>query len=152
MGCDIHLYSETRKNGVWVADLAHTKTIPSQAEFDKGERAEIERSYEGGRDYGLFGLLTDGEVRYECPFGLPNHGPAEDMSAEVEDMAHAWEGDAHSHNHLTVKELKEKAMELLVLPYRDAKELLPRLSRLIAGLPPSEASGEDRRIVFWFDN
>jgi hypothetical protein len=152
MGCDIHLWSETKKEGVWVADLLHTLTTPTQAEIDDGEYADITYSYRG-RDYGLFGLLTNGEVRYECPFGLPNHGMAEDLSPEVAAIFERWEDDAHSHNHLTVQELKEKAMQMLVSPDLDARELLPRLTRLIDGLPKTDNPNlEEQRIVFFFDN
>jgi len=153
MGCDIHLYSETKKDGQWVADLLHTLRTPTLEELEDGERAEINKSYRG-RNYGLFGLLTNGEVRYELGFGLPYHETIpEDTSSVIKDMYTAWDCDAHSPNYLTVKQLKAKALEMLVIPDPEALELLPSLTSLINGLPEStNPDPEEQRIVFWFDN
>lgn len=151
MGCDIHLYSETYKEGKWVADLAHTLTTPTPEEIEDGERPDLDTSY-SGRDYGLFGLLSEG-VRCDMAFAFPPKGVPADMSPEVAAQAENWEGDSHSHSYLTVLELKEKAAEMLILPDSGAQILLPRLSGLINGLPKTDNPNlAEQRIVFWFDN
>lgn len=153
MGCDIHLYSETKKDGKWVPDLLHTLINPTPEEIEDGDSLSIDRSYQG-RNYALFGLLTNGEVRYGVPFGLPYHEAIpEDTSQVIRDMYVAWDCDAHSPNHLTVKQLKEKAMELLIIPDPEALEYLSMLTGLINGLPKTDnPNPEEQRIVFWFDN
>jgi len=153
MGCDIHLYSESFINGKWVADRIDTLRTPTVEEQEDGERIDISTSYDGDRNYSLFGLLTNGEVRREVSFGLPNQGMPTDASDIIADMHEAWDTDAHSENHLTVKQLKEKAMELMVIPDPYALDYLQYLNGLITGLPPAtQPNPEHQRIVFWFDN
>lgn len=153
MGCDIHLYSETKKDSKWVPDLLHTLTTPTPEELEDGDRPQIDQSYRG-RNYALFGLLTNGEVRHDVGFGFPFHQDIpEDTSEVIAADYKAWDSYAHSPNYLTVKQLKEKAMELLVISDPEAREYLPMLTRLIDGLPKTDnPDPEEQRIVFWFDN
>lgn len=153
MGCDIHLYSESLINGKWIADLADTLKTPSEEEYEDGERMSVSMSYAGGRNYMLFDLLTNSAIRREKAFGLHNQGMPEDASDIITSMHEAWGSDTHSENHLTVKQLKEKAMELMVIPDPHALTHLQYLNGLIIGLPPAtQPNPEHQRIVFWFDN
>lgn len=144
MGCDIHLYSETKVNGKWLADLAATYTPASD---DDGP--EMNASYDEGRNYGLFGLLNS--VRYDCEDPFPDQGMPDDASEEITVINKQWDSDGHSHNHIMVSNLKEKAAELLITTGTDANYLCNALAGLIAGLPKS-INPEEQRIVFWFDN
>lgn len=147
MGCDIHLYSETKKNGQWVADAADSFYEEKEAGDDYAY-ASMDSPYRE-RNYELFGLLSEG-VRRETAHAFPQQGFPADVSDEVRRVYEPQDGygDAHSVSHLTLAELQYKAAELLIL----GDPLLGDLSYLLKALPASEASPEDRRIVFWFDN
>lgn len=146
MGCDIHLYSETRKNGKWVADKASTFEVT-----DEGHSyTDMAGSYSGGRDYTLFGLLAEG-VRRDCEWAFGQRGLPDDVSDEIKKLSDSWDCDGHSHNHITVPELKHKAAELLLHTGQVASYLTTQLRDLIDDLPASDTP-EEQRIVFWFDN
>jgi len=150
MGCDIHFYSETRKNGKWVADHADSFTKSEPEEGETWYELNMNQSYNGGRYYLLFGLLSEG-VRYDIPQAFPQRGVPDDASDEIQQIFKSWDCDAHSANHITVAELKEKAAALLVDPDPEAPRLCSALSDVIRGLPPSE-NPDEQRVVFWFDN
>lgn len=109
MGCDIHLFVETKTNG------------PKWASADTwrpadGERTcvDYERQFYKGRNYDLFAMLAnvrnghgvagvdtgDGFVPIAMPRGLP-----EDVSPEVLAESDGWDCDGHSHSFFTVVEL-----------------------------------------------
>ena len=145
MGCDIHLYSETKKNDAWVADDADSF-------FDKKEEGEdypevgMNSPY-GDRNYELFGLLSVG-VRRVYAESFPQRGMPTDASEEVARLYEHWGGDAHSASYLTLAELKHKAAEMLIT----GSYVLPDLLYLLQAIPTPDAELENRRIVFWFDN
>jgi len=158
MGCDIHWYSETKRNDKWQCDQADsfelikesTYTYPNMEEFPNSER-----------DYSFFGLLQPG-VRSEWGWSFPErHEIPNDLSKEVQSMSDDWKGDSHSHGYLTRKELKAKLEELkqsrtmhLIAPtevthtlHHHVEELEDTIANLTADVPDT-----DQRIVFWFDN
>jgi len=70
----------------------------------------VEHPYTG-RNYYLFGLLTGGRVRNSDAqewntFYLEDKIP-EDVSDYIQQQHNYWDGDAHSANYLTLKELQE---------------------------------------------
>lgn len=148
MGCDIHLYSETFKDGKWVADCANTFNV----DVDDNDYVDMTSSYSEGRDYALFGLLCNG-VRCQWPWSFEERGFPNDASDELQKLCKQWDGDGHSHSWLTVAELKGKSVEMLIQPEMEARELNRYLTQLINGLPASASDNpEQQRIVFWFDN
>lgn len=109
MGCDIHLYVECRDNAS--APWRSADTWREEA----GERSvPYEKAFYSGRNYDLFSILADvrngtgfagnktgdGFVPISKPRGLPD-----DVSKPVADVASRWQGDGHSHSHLTVAEI-----------------------------------------------
>lgn len=158
MGCDIHWYSETKKDGKWVCDQA--------ASFEKDEDPDYEHHYmntfpNGGRDYWLFGLLAN--VRADTPYGFEAKGIPEELSPEVGTIFTQWDIDGHSHSYLTREELKAKLVELgpkraelLITPSNDVSMNMvqhhaDRLQEIIGNLC-AEVPDSDQRIIFCFDN
>lgn len=154
MGCDIHQYAEYRKNGKWHAELADQANKELDDEDDPdSEYLRMPDSGNRNRNYGLFGLLSEG-VRYDTPHAFLPKGEPEEASAEVLTIIAQWQSDGHSHNYLTFAELKEKCAELLLHSDSDAKEYSQMLPAWINsfGPNPEGVSDEDRRVVFFFDN
>lgn len=144
MGCDIHLYSESRnKQGKWVAD--HASTFNSDSGY-----FSLKESYDGNRSYTLFGLLAKG-VRGDYSEAFRQRGIPQNVSDEIRQIHTQEDCGAHSASHLSVAELKEKAAYLLLLTDEESQYLRNKLIKLVNGLPPSDAPN-DQRIVFWFDN
>ena len=107
----------------------------------------------GGRCYRLFGALA-GVRDTSIDMIVPGRWDAlpDDVSDEVKGISDEWGMDAHSHSHLTLRELmnskyyKMSTKELYDMGI-DAyffKTLVPDLQKF--GNP------DDIRIVFWFDN
>ena len=107
----------------------------------------------GGRCYRLFGALA-GVRDTSIDMIVPGRWDAlpDDESDEVKGISDEWGMDAHSHSHLTLRELmnskyyKMSTKELYDMGI-DAyffKTLVPDLQKF--GNP------DDIRIVFWFDN
>lgn len=159
MGCDIHQYAEYRKDGKWIAEEAasavHTPAGEKDEDGDIRKRDYIELPDSGNRsrNYGLFGLLSEG-VRYDTPHAFPAKGEPEEASPEILEVIANWQGDGHSHNWLTFVELKEKLAEMMLLSDNDAQEYRGMLRNWIEsfGPNPEGVSDSDRRVVFFFDN
>lgn len=151
MGCDIHLYSETKKNGIWVADKADSFN-PNEDADENGENGyvHINSSYSGGRNYWLFDLLNN-NVRTVFPWSFDENGFPDDASPEITACYQHLDTDAHSASYLTRLDLQKKAAELLLIADKDARDLSGYLVSLIGGLPECTDTSE-QRIVFWFDN
>jgi hypothetical protein len=167
MGCDIHLYSETRQNGgAWVCNQADS-VVREKEDYGDGEqeylRMDDMREY-SGRDYWLFGMLNNGvRTSWDWAFPYRDEFPAE--SSELLAELKKQEGeDAHSCSYFTVAELKGKVAELklkraefLINPPEQGQwaEALPyhadKLQALIDQFDPT-LPDKDQRIVFWFDN
>lgn len=145
MGCDIHLYSESKVNGQWVCD-----TEASKEWLEEDQVWYLDYSRTGSRNYWLFGLLA--EVRTRWPYSFHVRGLPEDLSETLRQQHEQWGSDAHNASHLSVLELQEKSLELLLMTDADpdAHTNGGYLRELINGLPPSK--GDAQRIVFWFDN
>ena len=158
MGCDIHWYSETKKDGKWVCDQANSFEKDEDPDY---EHHNINNFPNQGRDYWLFGLLAN--VRCDVPYGFAPKGIPEDISSEVKTIFDEWDSDGHSHSYLTREELKAKLVELgpkraelliassnvvsMKMVQHHASHLQEIIGNLCAEVPDS-----DQRIIFCFDN
>lgn len=113
MGCDIHLYVETRNSetGEWGL-FDPEKEKPSW--WDEEDEDLYLMQFYSGRNYGLFGMLAnvrngygfagvdtgDGYKPIAEPKGLPG-----DVCAQIAADSERWGVDGHSHSHFTVAEL-----------------------------------------------
>lgn len=164
MGCDIHWYSETKRNEHWICDQGASFHL----EHADGEEYFVMNVFPGrDRNYWFFGLLNEG-VRCEWPwsFTYADEFP-EDASPEIRKLYKQWDRDAHSCNFKTRAELKTKLedlrlarVEVLVAADEYAKleitvehinELIDCLERVIAGMV-SDVPDTDQRLIYWFDN
>jgi hypothetical protein len=163
MGCDIHWYSETKKDGKWVCDQADSLRTEDE---DTEDAYRVMNNFPGRqRDYWFFALLN--HVRGEWLWSFPEQpdqeeGLPDDLSAEVKEMVEKDRGDGHSHGMRTRAELKAKLEEIRVLraeqlitPDNDYGQVLAhhmtRLEEVLGNLN-SPVPDSDQRIVFWFDN
>ena len=159
VGCDIHWYSETKKDGKWVCDQAETYGID-----DEGKESEyhyMDNFPNRDRDYWWFGFIQPG-VRSDWDFGFPQSSSPDDLSPEVAKIIARWDSDGHSHGSITRAELKTKLEEMnklrtevLIDPVHDLRHALPhlheRVEETIKNLS-ADVPDEDQRVVFFFDN
>lgn len=163
MGCDIHLYSETKRNGVWECDQADQATRETEDWGDGPfERLELPRMEgQSSRDYWFFGLLNNGvRANYDWSWEYKDVFP-EDASDLLVELKKQEGEDAHSARFLTraelhakLEELKLKRAELLITDGGNGQACahhVQRLTDLLADLT-ADVPVEDQRIVFWFDN
>lgn len=158
MGCDIHWYSETKRNGVWECDQADSFEKDEDPDY---EHHDMNNFPNRGRDYWLFGLLAN--VRSAPTYGFDPKGIPENLSHEVKTIFDEWDTDGHSHSYLTREELKNKLSELAPLRVAAligaATESSPkqlahhvgRLEEIIRNLN-ADVPDSDQRIIFCFDN
>ena len=151
MGCDIHPYTETRDaEGRWQADAKASWKIEYPGEEDEYADMDCFQPMRS-RDYAFFGLLND--VRSHCAYAFPDKGFPDDASEEVAELHAQWGSDGHSHNVITLAEMKQKAAEMLLMPSDELRDYrLEKLSKLISLLDDGTATPDNRRVVFWFDN
>lgn len=149
MATEIHVFSETLQNGQWTADNAASLIVEPPARFG-WVKATMDH-VECPNKYWLFGLLVD-EFRYSWPWSFHEKGLPDDVTPETKAVSDSWGIDGYAHSHLSVQELREKYMELLVSHKDEAKEISDYLSQLIAAIPKTTEDPCDQRIVFWFDN
>ena len=163
MGCDIHWHSETKRNGQWECDQAHTFEIEKEDFGNNDVRDYINMADfpDRGRDYWLFGLLQPG-VRSSWDWSFPERIEIpEDLSKEVKAVWDQWDVDGHSHGYLTRAEIKAKLEELkkhramhLIDPRDSTQVLMHHVERLESILEDmtSDVPDTDQRLVFCFDN
>ena len=155
MGCDIHWWSETRKDEQWHCDQKTTFTNdPEDDIYMYGLRGSH-------RDYRWFGLLAG--IRTAWEYSFQPKGIPEELSIEVKKVFDQWSIDCHSHSYLTRAELKGKLKELghqrvallLQAPANHemeaAQHFITRLTKTIAQLS-ADVPDTDQRIIFCFDN
>lgn len=112
MGCDIHFYTETRKDGVWAT--ADTWTRDEPEEPGKPGRPFVAHELYDDRNYNLFAILADvrngrgfAGVRTGSgfnPIAAPR-GVPDDANALYKEVVAGWDVDGHSHSHFTLREL-----------------------------------------------
>jgi len=156
MGCDIHLFVETKDPaGGWVSrDI----WLPR----DEDGIIDAEDLYEPNRNYDLFAILANVRNRSIDPL-TPINGPRgfpDDASPEVREAYEWWDPDGHSHSWFTLRELldfdwrKTVVNKTMEQTYRELAgdfwtDTIPRLIDLAK---QHGVSHDDTRIVFWFDN
>lgn len=118
MGCDIHAYKEKLVDGKWVT--------ADKGWADKYDEGCIDVPYENrftDRNYNLFGVLSRG-VRRDFDFAFSQRGLPDDACPEVAARALGWGCDGHSHNYVSLAELKEKQsfLETSTLPISGIKD------------------------------
>lgn len=170
MGCDIHIFTEVKKENNW--ELFKEDFFTDSYNSDNKEKSPFK-----WRSYGVFAFLAD--VRnysaikgFKCKFELP-----EDCSQEVLKEYEYWEIDAHSCSWLTAKELIDFDYSKTLNDRRVTRQISPNIfNGAITGTEQegtlktySEFLGdlfmkqieelkilldkyEDVRLVFWFDN
>lgn len=148
----IHIFSESRRGGTWRADSADTFLVdpPTQYGWVKATMAPLPCP----EDYRLYGLLVD-EVRHSWPWSMHERGIPDDASLEVETLSKSWGVDGHSHSHMSLQDLAEMALRLLLDPRPEAgmlHSLLAQLIRSVCETGDRRVDPEDRRVVFWFDS
>lgn len=158
MGCDIHWYSETKKNGKWVCDQAASYVV--EDEGTNSEYHDMDNFPNRDRDYWWFGFIQPG-VRSTWDNGFEESHLPEDLSPEISRLVTRWDSDGHSHGHLTRAQLKDKLAEFaeyrtqqLINPSEHKKQIdhfCERLAQTINNLN-ANVPDEDQRIVFFFDN
>jgi hypothetical protein len=152
VGCDIHLYSETKtKNGWEINEKCYWSYWN-----DFSDEYHLECDYDdhiySGSNYALFGLLAGVRSQHELefePMGFPR-----DASIQMNRLYKQWDGDAHTPSYLTSKELLDKIKELKengLYDPDDDKYLVESLQKILDGLGMIDKEGE-KRIVFWFDS
>ena len=117
MGCDIHLYVESRSDsGQWQPADKWVKNPYGYRDPDEQESVGVrfEDRFYRNRNYDLFAILADvrngrgfagvdtgdGFVPIAEARGLPD-----DVTSEVRACSEGWGVDGHSHSHFTVAEL-----------------------------------------------
>lgn len=162
MGCDIHLWTEVRRNGKWETAGAWVENRYYESEDNESvyNRPRIREEFYGSRNYSLFALLAG--VRGEHPDApplAPDRGLPADVSAEVQKYSDLMAGDGHSHTYLTLREILDFAYgngygqrgENRFADY--SKEFAEETIRKLTVLAKDPAlTADDVRIVFWFDN
>ena len=161
MGCDIHMYPETRSKS------------------ERGSWWQICDSFYCGRDYWMFGVLAGvrmGTALFE-PRGVPsdaswgtrnenerfvvegepqNDGEVSRASAERwggnyadAEKTRVFHPDWHSQSWLTLVELEKCCKQYEMENERPPP---PEYLALVAMMESLEQRGQETRIVFWFDN
>lgn len=133
MGADIHMYSESKVNNVWVAD--HANTCMNNIDI--------------GRDYYLFGFLNS--VGTTHPDALQDWEFPTDASPQVNQIFQDWGSDAHSPNFITIKALSKRMTAMLLKNDPNNARILTTLAKIVQDLPVVEGASS-QRLVFWFDN
>lgn len=113
MGCDIHMFTEIKRNGTWIEGdfwCPNPDYINASEEdkkyFNPLHVPDTQRIYTAGRNYALFGVLA--KVRWQSlpcisePKGIPNN-----LSPNITEELRRWGQDAHTCSWYTLKELKE---------------------------------------------
>jgi len=163
MGCDIHIYVEAKMKGKWVAIEAMKPDENGNMDVPYPQRVYT------GRNYFLFGFLTEGKVRndrgvYACKLkGFPK-----DASDEIKVIYERWGTDAHTPNYITLKELQSVNWEQKIIDEdRDSdgnvvEKSIPLKQALdqfywdvvmrMDFYAVTQHESDEMRLVFWFDN
>jgi hypothetical protein len=139
MGCDIHIYREKLVDGKWVTGDTWTK----HEECDNDEEAYWSHSEVGGdRNYSLFRALAQVRCYRDTPkASFPEMGMPETASKEVTREERRWDGDGHTHSHLSLNQLKHLQFfakgEMVTISGFKFREDLDELNESIASGNPN---------------
>ena len=146
MVCDIHGYMEIRKEGGW--------------EIHKAAKEELDdwttpSAFEA-RNYTTFRLLTNGEVRRDCPFDLedPRGIPDDATQFTLDEYGDGY--DYHTASYITLAEAREMLRIVTKVSILDASinpsDWVDTAKFIVDSFPEHKGDPEDLRVVFWFDN
>ena len=137
MGCDIHGFIEYRSKDD-KRDEPHWHAVSEELNL--------------GRNYNVFGYLTDGAVRYDpnLEFGVPPKGiPKGNLSFEVKEASE--EDGYHSHSWLSFNEYEMLIEEML--KNEDEDVVVGTDYHLVLDIMKAlDGRGMVPRFVFWFDS
>lgn len=140
------MYSEYRQHGVWTASEKATYNEEAPNRF--GWVNANMRRVPCPEKIRLYGLLVEG-ARYSWPWSFAAKGMPDDVSEEIRNVCDSFGLEAYAHSHLSLRELVEKYLELMVSG-PEAKELLCYMRELIDNIPKHVENHGDVRIVFWY--
>lgn len=173
MGCDIHQYVEAKQDGRWI----EVKPLVKNPYYEKGSTWDftanefVPVSEARPRNYDAFAIL--GDVRNGRGFGgwatgdgfkpiAAHRGLPADVSRTVQAESDGWNGDGHSHNWLTLRELvaDDAYWNQTTIQYGNDATYKVHASWYYSVLIPAlvewatskDLSLDDVRLVFWFDN
>lgn len=133
MGCDIHLFVETRIDGQW-----HPKAPPPSKDFCDFGRVRWDFMRSGA----AFDLMAGaGKDRTVTPLAEGRGIPA-DLSDEVRSFYDPDDVGEFLHTHFTLAELRTLSGK-----EGNIDRLIQRIDSVCAGL-----SDNDVRLIMWFDN
>ena len=159
MGCDIHCYVEAKENGKWVA--VEAMKLDENGNMDVPYPQKIYT----GRNYFLFGFLTEGKVRNDGGvYAGKLKGFPKDASSVVKVIYERRGTDAHTPNYITLKELQDVNWErkiededangnVKLISLKQALEqfywdVIMRMDFYAV----MKHNSDEIRLVFWFDN
>ena len=130
MGCDIHALIERKVGDKWIM-------------VNRLEGKATDRNYQ--RFAALAGVRGQGPI----PKGLPN-----DISDSGRLYADEWDGDAHSHSYMDLKEAISIFTDTVDFPNIPLEKKMEKKIRLPAFyfFDVDDYDIDKHRIVFWFDN
>ena len=132
MGCDIHMYVEMfdEQKQKWL--LAHGLR-PDPYDPNEFEVPYPERFVD--RNYILFGILTNGNVRREGYGFFDPKGFPDDASKFVKKKFKSWSNDAHTSSWLTFQEIEDRLintkLKVIIEGMMDKKQLV-KLKKVIS--------------------
>lgn len=170
MGADIHFvieHNDPEDNLGWVgvfwSDAPHSPPSYNHSVYNNNANISAEEQRRrmddgvhpfgrlGRRDYGFFARLAGVRGEGPRPNGLPS-----DASAMTQRCIARWEGDGHSHGHMTLREFVKRKI-ITDVTIADAAK-----SKLQGGDPIAEFLGnyiddditldDNTRVIAWFDN
>ena len=111
MGCDMHVYVEKKKKGKWMSAQGLMKTEEGEMDVPYPDKVY------NGRNYELFGFLTEGKVRSDPQiYAGKLKGFPKDASPEIKKIFESWESDGHTPNYFTLEELEKIDWDNLTIP------------------------------------
>lgn len=141
MGCDIHLYTEKRREDKW--HNCDNWRLDCEGDFQIYPLL-------GQRNYDLFAVLANvrnyGETEYiDKPRGIP-----EIVSPQVQKEYEKWHGDGHSHSWFSLAELRQWQDNHPTVKHRGlvSRQAADRLDQQ-GILPRSWCQGSSDRSLVW---
>lgn len=154
MGCDIHMTVEVKSDGEW-KNYDHFRRNTSFGKYDDEEEFELvelctDRNYRAFSQLcGVRSYKSDDDRKISEPKGKPD-----DACSYSKKLAEQWEGDAHSHSYVTLKEIIDFRRKITNSNNDHLKFIHDQLVRRAIEFWFGEnyIEPENIRIVFFFDN
>lgn len=147
----IYAFTEVRQDNEWIAVERNTYNEESPNRF--GWTYATMSRLPVPEKYPYYGLLVDG-ARTSYPWSFQAKGMPEDCSVEVRNICDSFGFEAYGHSHLTLKELVEKYLELMVSGEQAREQMVylrDTIDQLIRYAKDTDSHNQVR-MVFWFNN